>query len=138
MHRKFLTKNCSVLLPDGLRVADIEASGQAISSIDSNISAGDPSSIIDAAGKYILPEFIEIHTNGIGGFDLTKGVHEPERDGFFSGEEVYVQGLDTAIRKYPSTGVSRVVLTQVRQFSIENRDSVRSRGKAGKSRHYNW
>ncbi len=113
MYRKVLIKNGSVLLPDGPKVADIELSGEIIAHIDRHLPAGRSSTVIDAEGKYVLPGFIDIHTNGIGGFDLTKGVYDSEGGSFVSSEETYMKGLDEALRKYAGTGVTRAVLTSL-------------------------
>lgn len=113
MHVKVLIKNGSVVLPDGLKVTDIELSGGVISRVDHQIPAGESSTVIDARGKYVLPGFIDIHTNGIAGFDLTKGVYDPESNNFSSSEGVYLKGLDNALKRYAGTGATRVVLTSL-------------------------
>lgn len=113
MYEKILIKNGSVLLPDGLKVTDIELGDGIIARVDRQIPVGESSTVIDAEGKYVLPGFIDIHTNGIAGFDLTQGVYDRANDGFVSSEEIYLAGLDNALRKYAGTGVTRAVLTSL-------------------------
>ncbi len=113
MREKIVIKNGSVLLPDGLKRTDIEMSGGIISKVDPSIPVGSDSLEIDAAGKFIIPGFIDIHTNGIAGFDLTLGVYDDTKDTFNSDEQLYLSGLDVALRKFAETGVTRALLTSL-------------------------
>ncbi len=113
MQDKTVIKNGSVLLPQGLKETDLELSGGIVSRIGTRISADTDATVIDADGKFVIPGFIDIHTNGIAGFDLTLGVYDRERDGFISDEEEYLDGLDNALREYALTGVTRAVLTSL-------------------------
>ena len=88
MREKIVIKNGSVLLPDGLKRTDIEMSGGIISKVDPSIPVGSDSLEIDAAGKFIIPGFIDIHTNGIAGFNLTLGVYDDTKDTFNSSNKL--------------------------------------------------
>lgn len=68
---------------------------------------------IDANENYILPGFIDIHTNGIAGFDLTNGSHDPVKDVFSIEEEEYKIGLERALKAYAGTGVTSLFLTSI-------------------------
>jgi len=113
MPNKIVINKGTVILPNGLKATDIELSEGVISRVDSDIHANESDIVVNARGKYVLPGFIDIHTNGIAGFDLTLGVYEMLRDSFDSGEDVYLRGLDNALRNYATTGVSRAYLSSL-------------------------
>ncbi len=113
MQDKIVIKNGSVLLPHGLKDTDIELSGGIISRIEPRISAGAAATVIDAGEKFVIPGFIDVHTNGIAGFDLTLGTYDQANDSFTSDEEIYLSGLDNALGRYACTGVTRAVLTSL-------------------------
>ncbi|HMK37801.1 MAG TPA: amidohydrolase family protein [Bacteroidota bacterium] len=64
-------------------------------------------------GKYLLPGFIDLHTNGIAGFDFTSGQFNPDTGDFASDERAYTEGLEAVSRAYVRTGVTRAVLTSL-------------------------
>lgn len=103
----------TLLLPEGFRRADVGIRGGVISRIQPKISPGTSSRSIDAAGKYVLPGLIDIHTNGIAGFDLTNGQYDLGRNVFASDREAYLEGLEKALRKYAERGVTRAILTSL-------------------------
>lgn len=113
MQDKTIIKNGSVLLPQGLKETDIELNGGIISRIEPRISADAAATVTDADGKFVIPGFIDIHTNGIAGFDLTLGAYDQAKDRFTSDEEKYLSGLDNALGRYACTGVTRAVLTSL-------------------------
>ena len=102
-----------ILLPDGLKRADLEIVDGVISTIEAHIVPGHPCQIVNAEGRYILPGFIDIHTNGIAGFDLTSGVYDRQKKSFTLNEEAYISGLDQALREYARRGTTRVVLSSL-------------------------
>lgn len=54
--------------------ADIRISGDVIAQIGENLSASYPDEeILDAAGKYVVPGFVDIHTHGAVGHDFCTG-----------------------------------------------------------------
>ncbi len=108
-----LIKNGLVLLPYGLDEADLEIENGTISRIEQDIPIPKGVAVIDADGKYVLPGFIDIHTNGINGFDLTNGVYDLQTESFDASREIYLEGLDRALRKYAETGTTRVVLASL-------------------------
>ncbi len=66
--------------------------------------------IIDAAGSYILPGFIELHTHGAGLFEFTMGKFQPETSSFDSSELLYAKELKRYANLRQSTGVTRIYL----------------------------
>ncbi len=129
MHNKTVIKDGSVLLADGLKATDVAMSEGTILRVARDIPADESDTVIDAKGKYVLPGMIDIHTNGIAGFDLTLGVYDPAEDSFISSEEAYLQGLDIALRKYAATGVTRVFLTSLASPVAELRRVFRNVSK---------
>ena len=113
MEKSTIIINGNVLLPTGLKMVDIEVVEGTISKIANNLKSEKDASIIDAKGKYVLPGFIDVHTNGIAGFDLTNGNYSLKNGNFDSEKENYIQGLDKALQEYAKTGVTRAVLTSL-------------------------
>ncbi len=58
---------------DGSRVADVRVVGDAIAEIGPELTAGSSATIIDAAGKLVIPGGVDLHTHLQGSFvdDLT-------------------------------------------------------------------
>lgn len=100
-------------MPEGLKRVDVEIRERVIARIEPKISPSASSQTIEAKGKYILPGFIDIHTNGIAGFDLTNGQYDVERNRFTADRESYIEGLDGAMKKYAEKGVTRVILASL-------------------------
>ncbi len=113
MKNKTIIKNGKVLLPEGLKICNIEIEDDSILYIGGNIKSEGTDIVIDAEGKYVLPGFIDVHTNGIAGFDLTNGVYDLNTGEFNSNEETYIKGLDDALKEYLRTGVTRAILTSL-------------------------
>jgi len=105
-------RNGSVLLPGGLKNVDLEISEGVISDIGAPRGTS-PAETIDARGKFVLPGFIDIHTNGIAGFDFTNGRYDLTSDSFASDEENYLDATEAASRAFLRTGVTRAVLSSV-------------------------
>src|SRR3954464_10634357 len=58
-----LIKNGEIVTADSRYVADIYCEGETITKIDKNITAPAGTEIIDAAGKYVFPGFIDPHVH---------------------------------------------------------------------------
>lgn len=58
-----LIKNGEIVTADSHYVADIYCEGETITKIDQNITAPPGTEIIDAAGKYVFPGFIDPHVH---------------------------------------------------------------------------
>src|SRR5580658_7261639 len=58
-----LIKNGEIVTGDQRYVADIFCENETISRIDKNISAAPGTEVIDAAGKYVFPGFIDPHVH---------------------------------------------------------------------------
>lgn len=82
-----------------------------------NISTGEPDKIIfgdiDAEDDYLLSGFIDLHTNGILGFDITNGAYSQNNDSFSFDKELYNITLKSALNCYAGKGVTSVFLSTV-------------------------
>ena len=58
-----LVKNGEIVTANERRIADIWCEGETITSIGENLSAPEGSEVIDAAGKYVFPGFIDPHVH---------------------------------------------------------------------------
>lgn len=100
-----------VLLPTGIKKVSVEIENGIISNIGNRIKK-DPLAVkISADGKYILPGFIDLHTNGIAGFDLTNGLYNSEKGNFTSHADTYLAGLDNALKQFSIHGTTLVGFT---------------------------
>lgn len=113
MQESVIIRNGIAVLPDGVSETDILVENGVITDVGRQPAGQTGTTVIDAGGKHILPGFIDIHTNGIAGFDLTNGVYNPETGDFASDEETYTRGLDSALKSYAGTGTTCTVLTSL-------------------------
>ncbi len=113
MIENYIIAGGNVLLPEGLKHVDIEIRDGVISGIGQKIAHDGSHQVINAEGELVLPGFIDIHTNGIAGFDLTNGDYDLRNRRFLSNAEAYAAGIDRALRKYAERGVTRAILTSM-------------------------
>lgn len=66
--------------------------------------------IIDAAGLYALPGFIDIHTHGGIGLDATEGVYDLKKNRFDPSAKAFRTVLPALMKRYAKTGVTRALL----------------------------
>jgi len=102
-----------VVLPHKIIRANITIEDGIIKSIDKKKARDKGVKIIDAKGKYILPGFVDIHTNGIAGFDVTNGSYNLQTDSFSVKKENYLSSLETALKEYANHGTTLVGLTSL-------------------------
>ncbi len=68
---------------------------------------------VDCSGKLILPGFVDVHTNGAAGFDMTYGLYEMKEERFVRTRGHFEEGLRQAIRHYVAHGVTSLYLTTI-------------------------
>jgi N-acetylglucosamine-6-phosphate deacetylase len=96
-----------VVLPLSVEKADVETEGGRITAIGK--IRKDPHAVrVPAKGKYVLPGFIDIHANGIAGFDLTNGVFDTTTGKFRSKVDMYTRGLEIALKTFARKGTTLV------------------------------
>jgi N-acetylglucosamine-6-phosphate deacetylase len=111
--KKIQIINGNIILPAAVFSGNLEIEEGRITYIGSGSRMPKPDCQINAIGRYILPGFIDIHTNGIAGFDLTNGVYDLESGKFHNDEATYIKGLEWALYRYAKTGVTRAILTSL-------------------------
>lgn len=111
--KKIQVINGRLVLPTHVVKGNLEIENGRITGIGTPFQSKNADIRIDAEGKYILPGFIDIHTNGIAGFDLTNGVYDLQSEQFISDEETYFSGLERALFHYVKTGITRTILTSL-------------------------
>ena len=105
--------NGLVLLPGGIRKTDIEIENGKIKKIGKDLKEDSKAKRFYAGGNYILPGFIDMHTNGIAGFDLTNGVFDTRTGKFISKPDVYLKGLEAATGQYVKNGTTLIGFTSL-------------------------
>ncbi len=108
---KYKITNAQALLPDALVNTNIDIEDGRISKISKNKKTGKSVTTIDAGSKYVIPGFIDLHTNGIAGFDLTNGLYDKNTNRFSISKPKYFEGLDTALTEYAMHGTTLVGFT---------------------------
>ena len=103
--------NGKVLLPNGLNRVKIEIEDGVITNISKKLKKDSSAKIIDAKGQFIIPGFIDLHTNGIGGFDLTNGWYNHEKKSFSIRKDKYLYGIENALKEYAKHGTTLVGFT---------------------------
>lgn len=69
--------------------------------------------VIDGAGCYVVPGFIDIHCHGGMGLDLTAGMFDPEKHTFDPSPGRYEEGLPRMMAALARAGTTRVLLATV-------------------------
>lgn len=110
--------NGNVLLPTELVKTNLEIEDGIITSISNKLKLRKVAEVIDASGKYIVPGFIDLHTNGIACFDLTNGLFDTKRKSFSISKNKYHAGIDIALKEYAKHGTTLVGFTTL-EASIE-------------------
>lgn len=100
--------NGNVLLPTGLKKVDVEINDGIISKFARSLKTDTSAIKIYADDKYILPGFIDLHTNGTSGFDLTNGLYNVKAKSFSTKKENYLSGLNNALKDYANHGTTLV------------------------------
>lgn len=103
--------NAKVLLPSGVEKTNIEIENGIITSISQKLRQNKSAKIYDAENKYVIPGFIDLHTNGIAGFDLTNGLFDVKKKRFSISKENYYTGIDRALQEYAKHGTTLVGFT---------------------------
>lgn len=96
--KKVLIKNGGIVTPEGIVNGDLLVVGETIAEIGGSINAPG-ADIIDAAGRYLLPGGIDVHTH----FNLDIGIAVAQDD-FYTGTVAAAMGGTTTIVDHPGFG----------------------------------
>jgi N-acetylglucosamine-6-phosphate deacetylase len=99
-----------VLLPSGIRKTDVEIDSGRIASLGK--LTRDPQAVhLAATGRYVLPGFIDLHANGIAGFDLTHGEFDASTGKFSRKADFYIRGFERALTAFALKGTTLLGFT---------------------------
>jgi|GEM_PF-47428 len=113
MTNKILIKNGSVVLPAEVKRCDVVIESGIISYVGSDRAVDRDAVKIDAKDKYVLPGFVDLHSNGAAGFDCSAGLYNASSGQFDAGEAAIAEGLERALRFFVSKGTTKVALSTV-------------------------
>ena len=105
--------NAKIVMPDKILEGELLINRDKIDIIADTIKTDQDCEIIDVQGKFVLPGFIDIHTNGSAGFDCTNGYYDIERNEFDFDRESYLSGVEKALKCYLENGCTRVILSTI-------------------------
>ncbi len=99
-----LLKNGTLVLPEGLRRADLLIEGETIAAMGEGLSAPQGTEVKDCAGKLVFPGFIDTHTH----FEMNKGLPNETADDWASGTRSALFGGTTTVLDFaePDRGAS--------------------------------
>lgn len=106
---KILIKNASCILPDSIRRRDVLVSDGKIADFPQQFDEKNADQVVDAAGRYLSPGFIDTHTHGAGGCDYMDGTSE---------------AIVTAARMELKHGATTVVPTMLSSSYEEMADTI--------------
>lgn len=108
-----LIRGANVVLPGQVISADVRIRAGRIETIDSLITPAPGEVVIEGAGRYLLPGFIDIHNHGAVGFDASLGRYQVASDSFELNETACREGLARALAFFQQQGVTRVLPTSL-------------------------
>lgn len=113
MNRKTIILNGKVVFPEVVKHRNIVIEKGIITYVGDHPPIGEYDYVVDAKDKYVLPGFIDIHSNGAFGFDISAGFYD-QKDGKFSfSKDAFSSGLDNALKFYLSKGTTKVTLSSI-------------------------
>lgn len=108
---RYLVSGVEIVGPDGVTRGDILIDDGRIVRIGPG--AGDNAAratLVKAGGLVALPGFIDIHTHGGMGFDLTEGMYNSNDGSFDNSAETYERAIPMLMARFARTGVTRSFL----------------------------
>jgi N-acetylglucosamine-6-phosphate deacetylase len=112
-NEKFLIKNVQIVKPLRLLQGDLGLENGVITYIGEPVRPPAGCRVIDAAGLYAVPGFIDIHTHGACLFDLTQGLYDPGSCTFDDSDEAYATGIERTMQAMAVEGSTFVLLATV-------------------------
>lgn len=105
--------NANIVTHDGIINGELLIKDGIIEKVSENVNCKEEVFIFDAKNKYLLPGFIDVHTNGSAGFDCTFGKYNNKNNSFYCDEENYLSGLNNALKNYLQSGCTKIVLSTI-------------------------
>jgi N-acetylglucosamine-6-phosphate deacetylase len=112
MMMKLIT-NGKIVLENKILEGEIKIVDDLILEIGKKLRRTEKYEVVDAKNNYVIPGFVDIHTNGSAGFDLTCGRYDPDKPGFVLNKKDYRNGIENALRFYLSKGTTKVLLSSI-------------------------
>ena len=112
MKEKILV-NAKLVTAEKVFDGELRISGGVIAELGRRVKRKGSFEIIDAGGKYVMPGFIDIHTNGAAGFDISCGAYDESAGKFSLAREKYFAALQKALRFYLTSGTTGVMLSSI-------------------------
>ncbi len=112
--KKILFKNAQIITPTGITQGDLQVCGTKIEKIDFDSTEclkGDI--IVDVAGKYLSPGFIDVHTHGAGGADFMDG----DVESIYTAAKAHLKHGTTSILPTTITGSKQNLLDYIDLFN---------------------
>ncbi len=104
-------RNATVVSSGGVATADVAISGKRVVRVGKVTE--EAKGEVAADGLLALPGFVDVHTNGAAGFDLTSGRFDLGLGRFRRGRADYHRGLSDAAAHFFSRGATSVLLTTI-------------------------
>lgn len=113
MSARIIIQHAKLLLPTGIRKEDILIQDGKIQAIGKHIDIHPSDLLIDAAHKYVLPGFVDIHNHGAMGFDTSFGTYDREQETFAFEEGSYREGFEYYQQFNLRHGTTRMLATSM-------------------------
>ena len=108
-----LITNGNIVLGDKIVKGEIKIVGNKIVEIGKRFRKNGKYIITDAENRYVLPGFVDVHTNGSAGFDLSSGTYNAGEKNFIHNKNEFRKGFENALRFYLKTGTTKVLLSSI-------------------------
>lgn len=105
--------NAKLVAAEKVFDGELRIAGGVIAEFGRRIKRKGSPEIIDAGGKYVMPGFVDIHSNGAAGFDISCGAYDKSTGTFSLSRENYFAALRKALRFYLAAGTTGVVLSSI-------------------------
>lgn len=110
---RYLIRNARIVKPTRIVDGDIILENGVISYIGKRLDETDHFEVVDAAGHYVVPGFVDIHCHGGGGFDLTSGRYDTKKECFDEDTAQYQDSLEELMGIMAGNGTTRVMLSTI-------------------------